>query len=233
MALDRGAVAPGAVGDAYFEALAAEVDALAGGAPVRLIGFSLGAFVALQTALRMGSSPSALELISPAGPLESGEILDSMAGGPLFRLAMRSPWLFRLTTMGQGLAVRLAPQAVMRGLFAGVSGAEAELAAKPGFRAVLTDMLDRSYGRMRAGYLRDILAYVRPWSGDLEGAALPTRIWQGEADGWAPPAMAVSLAARLGGAPVTLFSGLGHYSTLFEAMPLILGELAQAGSTRA
>lgn len=233
VALDRGLVEPGAVGSAYFEALAAEVDALAGGSPVRLIGFSLGAFVALQTALRLGSSLSRLDLVSPAGPLEGGEVLDRMAGGSLFRLAMRSPRLFRLTTWAQGLAVRMAPQTVVRGLFAGVRGAEADLAAKPEFRASLIDLLARSYGPARAGYVRDILAYVGPWSEDLEGAVLPARIWQGEADGWAPPALSAALAARLVGTQVTLFPGLGHYSTLFAAMPIILGDLGGAGATRA
>lgn len=233
VAVDRSHIAPGAVGDAYFDALAAEVDALAGGAPIRLIGFSLGAFVSLQVARRLGSSLAGLDLVSPAGPLEGGEVLDSMAGGPLFRLAMRSPELFRLTTWAQGLAVRMAPQAVLRGLFAGVRGAEADLAAKPEFRASLVDLLARSYGPARAGYLRDILAYVRPWSPELENTVLPVRIWQGEADGWAPPALAAALAARMPGAQVTLFPGLGHYSTLFAAMPTILGHLGRAGSPRA
>jgi pimeloyl-ACP methyl ester carboxylesterase len=233
VALHRSLVAPGAAGGAYFEALAAEVDALSGGVAVRLIGFSLGGFVALQTALRLTSPVSRLDLVSPAGPLESREILDSMAGGPLFRLAMRSPRLFRLTTWAQGLAVRMAPQTVLRGLFAGVRGAEADLAARPEFRASLADLLARSYGPTRAGYVRDILAYVRPWSCDLQGVRAPTRIWQGEADGWAPPALAAALAARLAGAEVTLFPGLGHYSTLFEAMPTILGDIGRAGSSRA
>lgn len=233
VAVDRSLVAPGAVGDAYFDALAAEVDALAGDAPIRLIGFSLGAFVSLQVARRLRSSLAGLELISPAGPLEGGEVLDSMAGGPLFRLAMRSPGLFRLTTWAQGLAVRVAPQAVVRGLFAGLRGAEAELAAKPEFRASLVELLARSYGPARPGYLRDILAYVRPWSAELETAARTVRIWQGQADGWAPPALAAALAARMTGAQVTLFPGLGHYSTLFAAMPIILDNLGRAGSPRA
>lgn len=230
VALDRSLLAPGAVGDAYFEALAAEVDGLADGAPVRLIGFSLGAFVALQTAQRLTSPLSRLDLVSPAGPLESAEVLDSMAGGPLFRLAMRSPALFRLTTWAQGLAVRMAPQAVVHGLFSGVRGAEADLAATPEFRASLIQGLARSYGPARAGYVRDILAYVRPWSDPLEGVVLPARIWQGEADGWAPPALAAALAARLAGAQMELFPGLGHYSTLFEAAPAILRDAGLAGT---
>lgn len=233
VALHRSLVAPGAAGGAYFEALAAEVDALSGGAAVRLIGFSLGGFVALQTALRLTSSVSRLDLVSPAGPLESREILDSMAGGPLFRLAMRSPRLFRLTTWAQELAVRMVPQAVVHGLFAGVRGAEADLAARPEFRAWLIGLLTHSYGPARAGYVRDILAYVRPWTGDLQGVQVPARIWHGEADGWAPPALAAALAARLPGSQMTRFAGLGHYSTLFEAMPMILGDIGGAGQTRA
>ncbi len=233
VALDRAVLAPASTGGAYFDALAAEIDALARGAPVRLVGFSLGAFVAVETALRLRRPLAGLDLISPAGPLDGDDVLDSMAGGPLFRLAMRSPALFRLTTWAQGLAVRLAPQAVVGGLFARAQGAEARLAASRDFRETLVELLARSYGPARPGYVRDILAYVRPWSGDLQGAHLPARIWQGEADAWAPPALAAALAARLTGTQVTLFPGLGHYSTLFEAMSMILADIGAAGGARA
>lgn len=223
VALDRTAIAPGAVGGAYFDALAAEVDRLAGVGPVRLLGFSLGAFVALQVALRLKAPIAGVDLVSPAGPLDTGDVLDSMAGGPLFRLAMRSPALFRLITWAQGIAVKLAPLAVVRALFAGARGAEADLAARPDFRSSLVALLAWSYGPGSAGYVRDILAYVRPWAAGLQGVSAPVHIWQGEADTWAPPALAEGLAARLTGTPVvTLLPGLGHYSTLFEAAPLVL-----------
>lgn len=221
--IDRNAVAPGAVGGAYFDALAAEVDRLADGGPVRLMGFSLGAFVAVQVAIRLKTPIAGVDLVSPAGPLDAGNFLDSMAGGAVFWLAMRSPALFRAVTWAQGLAVGLAPTAVLRGLFASVRGAEAERAARPDFQAELAGFLAWSYGPARAGYVRDIAAYVRPWAADLQRVSAPVRIWQGEDDGWAPPAMAVSLAAGLRETPaVTLFPGLGHYSTLFEAAPIAL-----------
>ncbi|TAL29928.1 MAG: alpha/beta hydrolase [Phenylobacterium sp.] len=221
--IDRNAVAPGAAGGAYFDALAAEVERLAAGAPVRLMGFSLGAFVAVQVAIRLRTPVAVIDLVSPAGPLDSGDVLDSMAGGAVFRLAMRSPALFRAVTWAQGVAVGLAPSAVLRGLFASVRGAEAERAARPDFQAALARFLTWAYGPARAGYIRDIAAYVRPWAADLQRVSASVRIWQGEDDGWAPPALAASLAAGLRETPdVTLFSGLGHYSTLFEAAPIAL-----------
>lgn len=223
VAPDRNAIAPGAVGGAYFDALATEVDRLAAGAPVRLLGFSLGAFVALQAAIRMQAPIARVDLVSPAGPLDGGDLLDSMAGGALFRLAMRSPALFRVVTGAQGIAVGLAPRAVVRGLFARARSAEADLAARSDFQAVLTALLAWSYGPARAGYVRDILAYVQPWAAGLDRVSAPVRIWQGEDDGWAPPALAARLAVALGGtAAVKLFPGLGHYSTLFEAAPVLL-----------
>lgn len=223
VALDRAAIAPRDAGAAYFSALAAEVDRLANGGPVRLLGFSLGAFVALQVAGRLKASIAQVDLVSPAGPIESDEMLRSMAGGAVFNLARRSPSLFRLVTAAQAIGMGLAPSAVVRALFAGARGAEADLAARPEFRALLAALLASSYGPGRAGYVRDVLAYVRPWASDLQRVSAPVRIWQGDADTWAPPALAAVLAARLPGTPAaTLFPGLGHYSTLFEAAPMLL-----------
>ncbi|MDZ4373305.1 MAG: GNAT family N-acetyltransferase [Phenylobacterium sp.] len=227
--LDRARIAPGLTGDAYFAALAAEVDALAAGGPVRLIGFSLGAFIALQVAGRLRAAVSGLDLVSPAGPLDADDLLDNMAGGPVFRLAMRWPWLFRMATRTQGAVVKVAPNAVLNALFAKSVGAEAVLARDPAFRAEIIGLLTRAYGPERNGYLRDLLAYVTPWASILRDAAAPIRIWQGSADTWTPPAMAAALAERLPATPpVTLMPGLGHYSTLFEAAPKILEDAGRA-----
>lgn len=222
-AVERAHVAPGLDGEAYWRALAAAVDDLASDGSVTLIGFSVGAFVALQISVRLRVAASSVCLVSPAGPLESGPFLAQMAGAPVFRLAQGRRGVFAGVVAAQGLLVRLAPGAVLRMLFAGSAQAEAALAADPAFRAWLIGLLRRSYGADRAGFVRDLQLYVRPWADSLAGVRGPVRIWQGEADTWTPPAMAERLAQLLpAGATLERRPGLGHFTTLFDAMPEIL-----------
>ena len=75
--------------------LAALLRAQIGAEPVVLIGFSLGVPPALAVAADLGEQVTGLHLISPAAPLQLGDFLDRMAGGPLFRLALSQPWVFR------------------------------------------------------------------------------------------------------------------------------------------
>ena len=170
-----------------------------------------------------------VHLVSPAGPLEPGD-LEAMAGGPVFRLAQRTPGLFAAATALQGLLVRAAPGAVFQALFAGASGAEAALVADPRFRETVTGLMRRSYGPLRAGYVRDLRLYVRPWGEAFARLGAAPVVWQGSEDTWTPPAMARRIAALAPGSPrLTVLPGLAHYSTLFEAVPRILAEVGGSG----
>ena len=127
--------------------IAATAAALAAHAsPVRLIGFSLGAFVAMEVALRLADTapdlPVSLDLVSPAGPLALGDFLPRMAGGPVFRLARDAPAAFDALTAVQGLVAGLAPGWLVGRLFAGATGPEAlpKLAINPNGRRQLRDL---------------------------------------------------------------------------------------------
>jgi pimeloyl-ACP methyl ester carboxylesterase len=154
-----------------------------------------------------------------------------MAGGPVFRMAQRTPALFAVGTALQGLLVRLAPGAVIRALFAGASGREAALAADPHFRRMVTSLMRRAYGPCRAGYVRDIRLYVGPWGESFTRLAAPPAIWQGAEDTWTPPSMARRIAELAPAPPrLTLLPELGHYATLFAAVPRILAEVGAAAA---
>ena len=230
--LDRAAVAPGLEGEACFQALAGEVGALAAGGPVTLIGFSLGAFVALRTAACMTTPPAAIHLVSAAAPLESGDFLDAMAGQAVFRMAAGRPALFRQVTRLQGWLAAHAPGLLFRMLFATAAGADRDLAADPDFRKGLAPVLRRALGPDAKGYIRDVAAYVTPWSDRLAAITAPTRIWHGAADTWSPPGMADSLSRLIpGAAQPEILSGLSHYSCLFAAMPEIFASLNTRSDT--
>ena len=80
----------------WLDHLTATVLARYPAGPIRLVGFSLGAFMAIEVALRIADREVRLDLVSPAAPLGLGDFLPDMAGGPVFGLAARNPGLFGL-----------------------------------------------------------------------------------------------------------------------------------------
>ena len=229
IALDRRSVDPSLQGEAYFQALAAEVARLSGGAAVHLIGFSLGAFVAIRTAIHVKAPVAGLHLISAAAPLESGDFLGQMAGRAVFRAARRGAGPLRRMTGVQAGMARWAPRLMFAMLFAGAAGADAPLASDPCFRAEIGDVLRGALADGAAGYVRDLTAYVQPWQDRLAEVSADTAIWHGADDTWAPAAMAIALRDRITPAPqLTVMDGLSHYSCLLHAMPQILSKIGRA-----
>lgn len=207
----------------YVEALARDVEAEADGAPLRLVGFSAGARIALELAARLPGSVKRVELISPAAPFELGDFLPRMEGRPVFNLARSAPallgpmcwWMTRVVDP-------LQPRALFDIAFSRPAGADADLASDPVFAAAAAGLLRRAMGPGAKGYRREILACVRPWRVDLSAITAPLRIWQGTVDNWTPPDMAAALHAELPSAePLTLQDGLSHYSTLRCALGVI------------
>lgn len=224
LCLDRGGLATG--GEGRFRRLAEEIVASSSAPHVHLIGFSLGAFAALQVAPHLGARVASLDLVSAAAPLELGDFLDGMAGKPVFSIARRSPWGLSVLSAFQGWLARHARKRLFEMLFATAAGADRDLAADPAFRAEIGGVLDASLNAGRAGYLHDVLAYVRPWAGGLAAVEAPTRVWHGLQDNWAPVAMAQALDRALPGpVRIEIADGLSHYSCLHAAMPRILAQV--------
>lgn len=219
---DRAADRPDLPLGPYLDHLAAAVVARFPSGPIRLVGFSLGAFVAIEVALRMADRPVRLDLVSPAAPLRLGDFLPDMAGGAVFGLAAARPGLFGMLTSMQGGLARVAPGLLFRQIFAGAAGADADLARDPAFQATIGRILRNSLAHGARGYRREVLGYVA-WSPErLAGLNHRVTLWQGEADTWTPPAMAGALARAVPGAPtVRTLPGLSHYSTLQAALPEI------------
>lgn len=184
-----------------------------------LVGFSLGAPLALRIAAALGRRASQVHLISPAAPLQLGDFLPAMAGGALFRLAAARPRLFALVARAESILARIAPRWLLGRLMAGAAGADRALAADPAFVAAMSAVLRGGLGRSADGFIAEVSAYVGDWRAVLEGATAPVTIWQGDVDTWTPPAMARALQAALpGGAVLHIVPGASHYSTLREAL---------------
>ena len=220
---DRFALAPGLTGDDYFRALAKQVDELAAGEEVEVVGFSMGAFVALRTVPFISTAVCRLHLISAAAPLECGYFLPQMAGRPVFEMAMKSEVLLRRVGRAQGWVARWAPGLLFRMLFGSAQGGDQALALDPEFRAMINGALKYSLGPGLAGYVRDISAYVQPWGEALSQVKWETQIWHGELDNWSPSGMAKVLRSLLPEpSALEVVESASHYSCLAAALPRIL-----------
>ena len=222
VSLDRFAADSALQGEGYYRALASEILACAGTAQVHLVGFSIGAFVALQTSRHMQGRAASLDLISSAAPLQAGDFLPEMAGRQVFQLAQRWPWLFLLLSRWQSCLARFAPGLLFRLLFASARAADQQLLASESFRSRTTEQLRQCFDGRMTGYVRDVQAYVAPWSSSLSGIKSRVRIWHGAEDNWSPVAMAEYLGTALSCCEqVQILPGLSHYSCLLQVVPQV------------
>ena len=199
--------------------------------PITLIGFSLGAFRALRFAADHPERVAHLHLIAPAAPLELGDFLGQMAGGPIFRIARDNPKLFRLVTRLQAFAARIAPEFFAAQIFSTAQGDDIALKAKSGFLRDWGHIARHCLADGAQAYRDEITAYVAPWSDLLGRVQTPTSIWYGGADNWTPPAMAEALIKKLPIAPqVRRIENASHYSTLAAALTQITAPYRKANN---
>lgn len=214
--------------EAYYQFLAKEISKKSAGEKVDVIGFSIGAFIALQTCRYMVNEVRSLHLVSAAAPLEAGDFLDAMAGKQVFQLAKALPFLFVLLSYWQSLLALFFPSALFRLLFASAAGADKTLATDREFQSGIIKILRSCFIGCVSGYTRDVKAYVRPWKTTLPGISTKTYIWHGAEDNWSPRLMAEYLKSAIPGCTSTeIFSGLSHYSCLYRAVPEICNLLAE------
>jgi pimeloyl-ACP methyl ester carboxylesterase len=216
-------------GDAYYQLLAQQISKQAAGKKVDVVGFSIGAFIALQTCRYLGNGVRNLHLISAAAPLDAGDFLEAMAGKQVFQLAKTAPILFVLLSYWQGVLALLFPNALFRLLFASAVCGDKALSVDREFQSGITNVLRSCFmGRVR-GYVRDIKAYVQPWKDTLSGVGVNTHIWHGADDNWSPVSMAEYLQSAIPGCTsIEIFNGLSHYSCLYRAAPEICHQLGAA-----
>lgn len=212
---DRRAMSPGASLSVHFDGLATAINSRFGNSTVRFVGFSLGAYVALEVASRMGSQVGHISLVSAAAPLATGHFLPDMSGQFVFQSARGAPFVFEALTTLQSLGVRVAPGRIFDALFADAVGADRDLAAEPFFRAAIMEALQKCFQEGSSNYRRELMGYVRDWSSVLPLVRQPVELWHGSLDNWAPPAMADALAAGLPNVTsLHMLEGRSHYSAL-------------------
>lgn len=209
----------------HFDHLAQRICKLAGDdAPLRLVGFSLGAFAALQVASRIADKPVSLHLVSAVAPLQSGDFLPHMAGRAVFTLAQQRPALFSALSGIQSAIGRVSAKTLMTALFASAQAKDLRLRDDPQFREQIAEVIRLGLGSGLQNYKREIRAYVQDWSNLLPAIQHEVTLWHGDEDNWSPPQMAVTLDRLLPNvSAVKMLPGHSHYSTLLaylkENMP--------------
>ncbi|MCA9704650.1 MAG: alpha/beta hydrolase [Myxococcales bacterium] len=190
-----------------------------------VIGHSAGGPNALAVAADPRGRVRAAVVVSGAAPREA-----TGAGlGIPFRLnrwlAIRAPGLGRRFLASHRKSVYGDPDAFVRG-WGRMSAPEGRLfASDPALaRLVVADM--------REGYRQGIdaaaaenRALYRPWGFDLGAIQVPVALFYGSADPMAPPAWGRYLGRHIPRATLHLVPDGGHFSTLVDAAPAILGEV--------
>lgn len=230
---DRFAVDLAFTGDEYFQLLADHIGRLAKEQRVDVVGFSIGAFVALQVCRLMPHRVRSLHLISAAAPLEGCDFLKAMAGKQVFELARDLPVLFKLLTRWQSLLARYFPNTLFGMLFASAVAGDHPLRTDQAFKTFICRLLTDCFGSNASGYLRDVLAYVTPWQASLGKVTVKTQLWHGDQDNWSPCAMATYLKQQLPvGTHIHCLEGLSHYSSLYAAAPQICEQICRSEPVR-
>lgn len=228
VALERDSLDPSLQGEAYLAELAAAVVRLAGEHPVHLLGFSIGASLAMRVSAQLPKPAACIWLVSAAAPLEWPDSWQGMgAGRYTFALAQSYPRLFKLLSIYQGWLARHFTGLLLRSLFQGARGADAQLLAQAPLRAQLMDVQRQCFARGAGAYVRDVQCYVEPWAASLAQVRGPVQLWHGDQDNWAPVSMAHALLAQLG--PLGQLHWLGgrsHYSCLLDAAQPLCQQLA-------
>jgi pimeloyl-ACP methyl ester carboxylesterase len=203
---------------AYLQQLAQQISDRAVGQPIHLLGFSIGACLALRVAALLGERVTEVYLLSAAAPLEIPSNSVGMgAGRYTFLWAQHYPRLFRAFAWYQALLAKVSPRLLLKLLFAGAGGNDSELLSQTYTQAWLADIQRACFKHGASNYVRDVKLYVEPWATELDKVTATVSLWHGEADNWAPIAMSTYLQEHLRMAnAVTRCAEQAHYSCMLE-----------------
>jgi pimeloyl-ACP methyl ester carboxylesterase len=228
LALQRDSLDLRLQGEAYIAALAAHVQRLAAEQPVHLLGFSIGASLALRVAAQLPTPAAGVWLVSAAAPLEWPASWQGMgAGRYTFAMAQKLPGLFRLVAAYQGWLARHCTGVLLGALFQGARGADANLLGQAAPCEQLRHVQQQAFACGAGAYRRDVRAYVEPWAGCLSAVRAPLQLWHGDQDNWAPVSMVQGLLEHFTApAQVHWLTGRSHYSCLIDAAQPLCEQLA-------
>lgn len=224
---------PGELGSAaYLQQLAQQISDRAAGQPIRLLGFSIGACLALRVAALLGEQVAEVYLLSAAAPLEIPSNSVGMgAGRYTFLWAQHYPRLFRAFAGYQALLAKVSPHLLLKLLFNGAGGKDPELLHQADTQAWLTDIQRACFKHGTSSYVRDVNLYVEPWAAELDNVTAAVNLWHGDADNWAPIAMSIYLQEHLRNANAVIrCTEQAHYGCLLENAQAVMATVQRNSS---
>ncbi|HIK80990.1 MAG TPA: alpha/beta hydrolase [Porticoccaceae bacterium] len=213
-------------GQAYYKHLASVIAGKINGKKIDIIGFSIGCQAAIETSLYLEDSVHELHLISPAAPLDAAKFSHDMAGGVVFSIARKHPFIFILLSYWQAFLAKVAPNILFKMLFASAAGKDKALSKTNEFKDFMSQVLKHCFVTNVNGYIREIKQYVTPWQDSVLKCSVKTQIWQGTHDNWSPVSMAKYLKGNMSNASsLQLMKDLSHYTCLYASAPSICSQL--------
>jgi len=187
-----------------------------------ILGQSGGTPYALALAVAGGDAVTGLAFAGIISPLGEPDALEDVRGPmrTMFQLSRRAPWLLRPLLGAVARKTLKDPEAAARAYAKDVPPADRAALEDPTLWAIHT-VTSAEAVAAPAAFAREARLLARPWGVDPAAVTAPAALWVGALDPVHPPVMSRRMAARLGGAPVTVVSDAATFG-LVSVYPDIL-----------
>lgn len=181
-----------------------------------LLGYSLGGFLALHCAARLGDRVSRLGLVSSLAPPggEAGKPLKGMMRLAV-ALADKAPGLAETVLDHMARTILKNPRRHLG------SSVDRKLLAEPDHQERYLLALRESCRQGSMGFVQDLQAVARTPLPEPSSLTLPVYLWHGEQDGQVPADQAIQLDRWLTNSELTLLPDGGHFF-IYSRWPQIL-----------
>jgi pimeloyl-ACP methyl ester carboxylesterase len=216
----------------YAADIAAFADTL-GVARFAVAGISGGGPYAAACAALLPGRVTALGLVSPVGPVTTGEGAQKIGAGHhlIFRVSPRMPpLLWPIFAVGR-CAFLYAPMSVYGLLLSRAALADRTILARGEVRG---NMMAGIAEGMRPGVraaVQEMRLFSRPWDIPFAAIRAPAFLWQGTRDRNVPPSAAFKLGELIPGCDIQRIEDAGHY-WVFDNIRPVLARLADAARSQ-
>ena len=179
-----------------------------------VLGVSGGGPYAAACALSTLRRLTRVGIAAGLGPLDRPGATSGMVAAIRLTLTLPSwaPWLLGPACGGASVLIRRKAERFLSRACEHLAPPDGEVLGRESVRRVLAASFREGVRQGRAGLVRELKLYNRPWGLAPAGRAAEAHIFHGELDRITPPAMGRVLAGLIPGARATFYPGEGHHS---------------------